>query len=152
MKKVTFRCRWTFLFAIVLSFVCLFVGGQKVSAASDTQETCKVIFADAKGLTSAEYYQKLSRTVEKGSVIELPKVNRNGYKAVWVTKNGGKEYKYSAGEKVAIEDDIKFCLNLYKEYTVRFYTANGKNEYKSLRKTVVAGSSIRMPSGNSSEN
>ena len=152
MKKVTFRCRWTFLFALVLSFVCLLGGGQKVAAASDTQETCKVIFADAKGVTSAEYYQKLSRTVEKGSVIELPKVNRNGYKAVWVTKNDGHEYKYSAGEKVAIENDIKFCLNLYKEYTVRFYTANGKNEYKSLRKTVTAGSSIRMPSGNSSEN
>lgn len=53
---------------------------------------------------------------------------------------------------MTINQTTKFCLNLYKEYTVRFYTANGRNEYTSLRKTVVAGSRIKMPIGNSNGN
>ena len=53
---------------------------------------------------------------------------------------------------MTINQTTKFCLNLYKEYTVRFYTANGRNEYTSLRKTVVAGSRIKMPTGNSNGN
>ena len=36
--------------------------------------------------------------------------------------------------------------------TAEIYTANGRNEYTSLRKTVVAGSRIKMPTGNSNGN
>lgn len=120
----------------------------EVSAASYSETTCKVIFANAKGQT-AGFYHNLAKTVEEGTVIQLPEINRDGYQAYWVTKIEGKEYKYKAGQKVTINQTTKFCLNLYKEYTVRFYTANGRNEYTSLRKTVVAGSRIKMPTGNS---
>ena len=63
-------------------------------------------------------YHNLAKTVEEGTVIQLPEINRDGYQAYWVTKIEGKEYKYKAGQKVTINQTTKFCLNLYKEYTV----------------------------------
>ena len=151
MKRITAIWKHTFLLIVILSAVCLLGNTQKVSAASYSETTCKVIFANAKGQT-AGFYHNLAKTVEEGTVIQLPEINRDGYQAYWVTKIEGKEYKYKAGQKVTINQTTKFCLNLYKEYTVRFYTANGRNEYTSLRKTVVAGSRIKMPTGNSNGN
>ena len=152
MKRITATWKCIFLLILMVSAVWLFGNSQKVSAASYSDTTCKVIFANAKGQTSGDYYRKLAKTVEKGTVIQLPEVNRDGYQAFWVTKIQGKEYKYEAGSEVTINQTTKFCLNLYKEYTVRFYTANGKNEYTSLRQTVASGSSIKMPAGNSNAN
>lgn len=149
MKRIAATWKYVFLLIMMVSAVCLFGNSQKVSAASYSDTTCKVIFANAKGQTSGDYYHKLAKAVEKGTVIQLPEVNKEGYEAFWVTKIQGKEYKYEAGSEVTINQTTKFCLNLYKEYTVRFYTANGKNEYTSLRETVAAGSSIKMPAGNS---
>ena len=151
MKRITAIWKHAFLLIVILSAVCLLENTQKVSAASYSETTCKVIFANAKGQT-AGFYHNLAKTVEEGTVIQLPEINRDGYQAYWVTKIEGKEYKYKAGQKVTINQTTKFCLNLYKEYTVRFYTANGRNEYTSLRKTVVAGSRIKMPTGNSNGN
>ena len=151
MKRITAIWKHAFLLIVILSAVCLLGNTQKVSAASYSETTCKVIFANAKGQT-AGFYHNLAKTVEEGTVIQLPEINRDGYQAYWVTKIEGKEYKYKAGQKVTINQTTKFCLNLYKEYTVRFYTANGRNEYTSLRKTVVAGSRIKMPTGNSNGN
>lgn len=151
MKRIATKWKHVVLLMMMLTVVCLLGGSREVSAATDNQQTCKVIFANAKGQTSG-YYSKLAKTVEKGSVIELPRINKDGYKAVWVTKINGKEYKYSAGRKVTINQTTKFCLNLYKEYTVRFYTANGRNEYTSLRQTVVTGYNIKMPAGSSNAN
>ena len=151
MKRITAIWKHAFLLIVILSAVCLLGNTQKVSAASYSETTCKVIFANAKGQT-AGFYHNLAKTVEEGTVIQLPEINRDGYQAYWVTKIEGKEYKYKAGQKVTINQTTKFCLNLYKEYTVRFYTANGRNEYTSLRKTVVAGSRIKMPIGNSNGN
>ena len=37
-----------------------------------------------------------------------------------------KEIQILSGAKVTINRNTKFCLNLYKIYTVRYYTANGK--------------------------
>lgn len=151
MKRITAIWKHAFLLIVILSAVCLLGNTQKVSAASYSETTCKVIFANAKGQT-AGFYHNLAKTVEEGTVIQLPEINRDGYQAYWVTKIEGKEYKYKAGQKVTINQTTKFCLNLYKEYTVRFYTANGRNEYTSLRKTVVAGSRVKMPTGNSNGN
>ena len=151
MKRITAIWKHAFLLIVILSAVCLLGNTQKVSAASYSETTCKVIFANAKGQT-AGFYHNLAKTVEEGTVIQLPEINRDGYQAYWLTKIEGKEYKYKAGQKVTINQTTKFCLNLYKEYTVRFYTANGRNEYTSLRKTVVAGSRIKMPIGNSNGN
>ena len=61
----------------------------------------------------------------------------------------GKKYKYSPGQKVTINRNTKFCLNLYKIYTVRYYTANGKKEYKKLRQTVSSGKRVKLPTGSS---
>lgn len=152
MKKITASLRSGFFLLMLLSAVCLIGNSQKVSAASYSDTTCKVIFANAKGQTGGGYYRNLAKTVEAGTVIQLPEVKKDGYKAYWITKIAGEEYKYAAGQKVVIDQTTKFCLNLYKEYTVRFYTANGKNEYVSLRKTVVSGGSIKMPSGSSNGN
>lgn len=152
MKKVAATWKCAFLLMMLLSVVCLFGNPQKVSAAADDQQaTCKVLFANAKGQQPGNYYRNLTKNVEKGAVIELPTVNKAGYQAFWITKINGKEYKYSAGRKVTINQTTKFCLNLYKEYTVSFYTANGRNEYRALRQTVVSGCKIKMPAGNSSE-
>ena len=151
MKKVAATWKGAFLLMMLLSVVCLFGNPQKVLAADGQQATCKVLFANAKGQQPGNYYRNLTKNVEKGAVIELPTVNKAGYQAFWVTKINGKEYKYSAGRKVTINQTTKFCLNLYKEYTVSFYTTNGKNEYRALRQKGIAGSTIKMPAGNSSE-
>lgn len=145
MKRITATWKYVFLLIMMVSAVCLFGNSQKVSAASYSDTTCRVIFTNAKGQT----YHSLTKAVEKGTVIQLPDMNKEGYKTVWVTKFQGKEYKYSAGRNVTINQTTKFYLKLYKEYTVRFYTANGRNEYTGLRQTVVSGGSIKMPVGNS---
>ena len=116
MKRITAIWKHAFLLIVILSAVCLLGNTQKVSAASYSETTCKVIFANAKGQT-AGFYHNLAKTVEEGTVIQLPEINRDGYQAYWVTKIEGKEYKYKAGQKVTINQTTKFCLNLYKEYT-----------------------------------
>ena len=151
MKKATATWKCAFLLMILLSVACLFGRPGEVSAATDNQVTCKVLFANAKGQQPGTYYHRLTKNVEKGTVIALPTVNKTGYQAFWVTTINGKEYKYSSGSKVTIKQTTKFCLNLYKEYTVSFYTANGRNEYRTLRKTVTSGNYVKMPAGNSSE-
>lgn len=138
MKRITAIWKHAFLLIVILSAVCLLENTQKVSSASYSETTCKVIFANAKGQT-AGFYHNLAKTVEEGTVIQLPEINRDGYQAYWVTKIEGKEYKYKAGQKVTINQTTKFCLNLYKEYTVRFYTANGRNEYTSVRQDGCSG-------------
>ena len=100
--------------------------------------TYKVTYANAKG-RSAGNYRKWSKTVNAGEQVQLPKISRKGYEAKWVTTINGKKYKYSPGQTVTINRNTKFCLNLYKIYTVRYYTANGKKEYKKLRQTVSSG-------------
>lgn len=149
MSKVVSKGKWIGFFVLMLSMLCIFGSAKKVSADTDT---CRVVFANAKGVISGEYYRKLARTVEKGTKIELPTVNRSGYKAVWVAKINGKTYKYSGGRTITINQNTKFCLNYYKLYTVRFYTANGKKEYVSLRQTIVTGYNATMPGGTSNEN
>lgn len=149
MRKLVSKWKCVGLFLFLLSALCLFGSAKSVSA--DTQN-CRVIFTNAKGQVSGEYYRKLARTVEKGTEIELPVVNRSGYKAVWETKINGKQYKYSGGRTVTINQNTKFSLNYYKLYTVRFYTANGKKEYTSLRQTIVSGYKVTMPTGGSNDN
>ncbi|MBU5482383.1 InlB B-repeat-containing protein [Blautia sp. MSJ-19] len=154
MRKITARWKCVCLLVMLLAVVGVFGSPQKVRAAEEpvVTQTCKVTFANAKGQISSDYYRKLARTVEKGGYIELPKVNRSGYKAVWIAKIDGQQYKYSAGRKIQINQNTKFCLNLYREYTVRFYTANGKKEYTSLRQTIVTGYNAKLPSLSSNEN
>lgn len=109
MKRITAIWKHAFLLIVILSAVCLLGNTQKVSAASYSETTCKVIFANAKGQT-AGFYHNLAKTVEEGTVIQLPEINRDGYQAYWVTKIEGKEYKYKAGQKVTINPDNKVLL------------------------------------------
>ena len=80
MKRITAIWKHAFLLIVILSAVCLLGNTQKVSAASYSETTCKVIFANAKGQT-AGFYHNLAKTVEEGTVIQLPEINRDGYQA-----------------------------------------------------------------------
>lgn len=145
MRKATIS-RWKGIVFLAMLFAFLFLAGNKpVSAATETTERCKVIFANANGVVSNDTYRKWSRYVDKGSYIELPTVNRTGYKCVWVDKSGNKELKYSTGRRVRITKNTKFCLRYYKLYTIRYYTMNGKKEYTSLRDQGYKGESLMMP-------
>lgn len=141
--------KWSVIWIILIAVSILSVGFGGKSVSAETVQKCKVTFANSKGQVSGEGYQRLAKTVEKGTVIVLPKSEKKGYKSVWTTKINGKEYKYSGGSKVSIERNIKFCLKRYKVYTVRFYSENGKKEYTDLRKTVISGKKITIPSGKS---
>lgn len=147
MRKATVN-RWKGIVFLAMLFAFLFLAGNKpvsVSAATTATERCKVIFANPNGVVSNDTYRKWSRYVDKGSYIELPIVNRTGYKCVWVDKSGNKELKYSTGRRIRITKNTKFCLRYYKLYTVRYYTLNGQKEYTSLRDQGYKGESLMMP-------
>ena len=146
MKKIATKWK-CFGLLLTLAFVLCLSGGLREVSADST--TCRVIFANSKGNYSSGSYRKWTRSVKTGTTVELPKVTRKGYEARWVTEINGKQRRYLPGQSVTIRQNTKFCLNLYKLYTVSFYTANGKKEYKNLRQTVVAGGRIKMPVGSS---
>ena len=54
MKRITAIWKHAFLLIVILSAVCLLGNTQKVSAASYSETTCKVIFANAKGQTGPQ--------------------------------------------------------------------------------------------------
>lgn len=145
MRRITMR-KWTGIafLAVLLGFFVL-AGSRPVSAATDNTGKCKVVFANSQGVVSNSTLRKWGRYVDKGSYTQLPAVNRTGYKCVWVTKNGSKELKYSGGRYVRITKNTKFCLYYYKLYTVKFYNANGKKEYTSLRITTTKGRVVETP-------
>ena len=145
MKKYAAKSRNVGLLLLFMAVLLVFGGTRMVSA--DTT-TYKVTYANAKGRSTGNY-RKWSKTVNAGEQVQLPKISRKGYEAKWVTTINGKKYKYSPGQKVTINRNTKFCLNLYKIYTVRYYTANGKKEYKKLRQTVSSGKRVKLPAGSS---
>lgn len=146
MKKIATKWK-CFGLLLTLAFVLCLSGGLREVSADST--TCRVIFANSKGNYSSGSYRKWTRSVKTGTTVELPKVTRKGYEVRWVTEINGKQRRYLPGQSVTIRQNTKFCLKLYKLYTVSFYTANGKKEYKNLRQTVVAGGRIKMPVGSS---
>lgn len=145
MRKVMTN-KWRGLVFLTLMFGFLLLAGSRPVAAETTStEKCRVVFANSNGVVSNDTFRKWARTVDKGSYIQLPTVNRTGYKCIWVEKSGSKELKYSAGRRVRITKNTKFCLRYYKLYTVRYYTMNGKKEYTSLRDQGYKGESLMMP-------
>ena len=129
----------------VLFGFLLLAASRPVSAQAATTEKCKVVFANSNGVVSNDTFRKWARTVTKGSYIQLPTVNRSGYKCVWVEKSGTKELKYATGRNVRITKNTKFCLRYYKLYTVRYYTMNGSKEYTSLREQGYQGQVLTFP-------
>ena len=129
----------------VLFGFLLLAASRPVSAQAATTEKCKVVFANSNGVVSNDTFRKWTRTVTKGSYIQLPTVNRSGYKCVWVEKSGTKELKYATGRNVRITKNTKFCLRYYKLYTVRYYTMNGSKEYTSLREQGYQGQVLTFP-------
>lgn len=145
MRKATVN-RWRgIIFLTVLFGFLLLVASRPVSAQAATTEKCKVVFANSNGVVSNDTFRKWARTVTKGSYIQLPTVNRSGYKCVWVEKSGTKELKYATGRNVRITKNTKFCLRYYKLYTVRYYTMNGSKEYTSLREQGYQGQVLTFP-------
>lgn len=129
----------------VLFGFLLLAASRPVSAQAATTEKCKVVFANSNGVVSNDTFRKWARTVTKGSYIQLPTVNRSGYKCVWIEKSGTKELKYATGRNVRITKNTKFCLRYYKLYTVRYYTMNGSKEYTSLREQGYQGQVLTFP-------
>lgn len=145
MRKATVN-RWRgIIFLTVLFGFLLLAASRPVSAQAATTEKCKVVFANSNGVVSNDTFRKWARTVTKGSYIQLPTVNRSGYKCVWVEKSGTKELKYATGRNVRITKNTKFCLRYYKLYTVRYYTMNGSKEYTSLREQGYQGQVLTFP-------
>ena len=145
MKKATVN-RWKGIVFLTLLFGFLFLAlSRPISAEAATTEKCKVVFANSNGVVSNDTFRKWARTVTKGSYIQLPTVNRSGYKCVWVEKRGTKELKYATGRNVRITKNTKFCLRYYKLYTVRYYTMNGSKEYTSLREQGYQGQVLTFP-------
>ena len=145
MRKATVN-RWRgIIFLTVLFGFLLLAASRPVSAQAATTEKCKVVFANSNGVVSNDIFRKWARTVTKGSYIQLPTVNRSGYKCVWVEKSGTKELKYATGRNVRITKNTKFCLRYYKLYTVRYYTMNGGKEYTSLREQGYQGQVLTFP-------
>ena len=145
MRKATVN-RWRgIIFLTVLFGFLLLAASRPVSAQAATTEKCKVVFANSNGVVSNDTFRKWARTVTKGSYIQLPTVNRSGYKCVWVEKSGTKELKYATGRNVRITKNTKFCLRYYKLYTVRYYTMNGGKEYTSLREQGYQGQVLTFP-------
>ena len=145
MRKATVN-RWRgIIFLTVLFGFLLLAASRPVSAQAATTEKCKVFFANSNGVVSNDTFRKWARTVTKGSYIQLPTVNRSGYKCVWIEKSGTKELKYATGRNVRITKNTKFCLRYYKLYTVRYYTMNGSKEYTSLREQGYQGQVLTFP-------
>ena len=145
MKKATVN-RWKGIVFLTLLFGFLFLAlSRPISAEAATTEKCNVVFANSNGVVSNDTFRKWARTVTKGSYIQLPTVNRSGYKCVWVEKRGTKELKYATGRNVRITKNTKFCLRYYKLYTVRYYTMNGSKEYTSLREQGYQGQVLTFP-------
>ena len=145
MRKATVN-RWRgIIFLTVLFGFLLLAASRPVSAQAATTEKCKVVFANSNGVVSNDTFRKWARTVTKGSYIQLPTVNRSGYKCVWIEKSGTKELKYATGRNVRITKNTKFCLRYYKLYTVRYYTMNGSKEYTSLREQGYQGQVLTFP-------
>lgn len=145
MKKATVN-RWKGIVFLTLLFGFLFLAlSRPISAEAATTEKCKLVFANSNGVVSNDTFRKWARTVTKGSYIQLPTVNRSGYKCVWVEKRGTKELKYATGRNVRITKNTKFCLRYYKLYTVRYYTMNGSKEYTSLREQGYQGQVLTFP-------
>ena len=102
MRKATVN-RWRgIIFLTVLFGFLLLAASRPVSAQAATTEKCKVVFANSNGVVSNDTFRKWTRTVTKGSYIQLPTVNRSGYKCVLVEKSGTKELKYATGRNVRI--------------------------------------------------
>ena len=145
MRKATVN-RWRgIIFLTVLFGFLLLAASRPVSAQAATTEKCKVVFANSNGVVSNDTFRKWARTVTKGSYIQLPTVNRSGYKCVWIEKSGTKELKYATGRNVRITKNTKFCLRYCKLYTVRYYTMNGSKEYTSLREQGYQGQVLTFP-------
>lgn len=144
MKK--YSGKWKYVLLLLLMFFCLAGGNTKtVSADTDGVSRCRVVFANKKGKVSTQLYKSWEQIVEQGSYINLPEYSKPGYKVFWVKKTNGKLTRYNPGAKVRINGNTKFYMYYYKLYTVKFYTANGKKEYKKLRLQGIKGQYVTLP-------
>lgn len=142
MRKIAAKWKGFGILLMLVSVLFLLGGFREVSADSTMY---KVTFANSKGDSSGGNYRKWTGKVEAGSTIELPKVTRKGYEVRWVATINGREHKYSPGSSFIVRKNVKFCLKCYKQYTVRYYSQDGKKEYKSLRETMIKGEKISLP-------
>ena len=112
---------------------------------------CRVTYANSGGHVSCDYFRKNAVTVKKGTTICLPKYSKVGYKTYWITYLNGRRYSYTSGQKVKINQNIRFDLHRYEICKVKFFSADGKTEYRHLRKNVLKGETLKLPSVSSDD-
>lgn len=132
------------LFVLTLSLLLVFLVTSPVWAAKTT--TWRVTYANSYGHVTSDYFKNNAKTVKNGTTITLPKYSKAGYKIYWVTFLNGKRYSYTPGQKVEVTKNVRFDLYRYKICEVKFFSANGKTEYKKLRKNVLEGNTVKMSS------
>lgn len=144
MRQVAGKWKWVFCL-LMLSALFLVGGIRKVSAAPADTTKCRVVFANARGVVSTSTYRNWAQTVRPGDWIKLPEYSQEGYECYWVLKNGNTARKFFPGANYRVTSNTKFCLYRYRQYTIRFMTANGRKEYASLRQETIAGRYITLP-------
>lgn len=144
MRQVAGKWKWA-VCLLMLSALFLVGNSRKVSAQPTDATSCRVVFANAKGVVSTSTYRNWCQVVEPGDWIKLPKFSQKGYKCYWVLKSGNTARKYYPGANYRITKNTKFCLYRYKLYNVRFMTANGRKEYLSQRQQDIKGQYITLP-------
>ncbi len=151
MRQVAGKWKWV-VCLLMLSALFLVGNSRKVSAQPTDTTSCRVVFANAKGVVSTSTYRNWCQVVEPGDWIKLPKFSQAGYKCYWVLKNGNTARRYYTGANYRVTKDTKFCLYRYKLYNVRFMTANGRKEYLSQRQQGIKGEYITLPRVSSTSN
>lgn len=128
-----------FLFFLITFFVLILP--QSAFAASK----CKVTFANEKGIVSNDTFKKMEKTVNAGTYIQLPQIKSSGYRYYWVLKSTTAPKRYLTGTRVKITQNVTFCLNRSRLYNIRFFSANGKYEYTSLKIQLAIGEYLTLP-------
>lgn len=136
-------------FVILMAFLLLCICGKRQVQAA---ENCKVVFANAQGVVSTDTYKNWAKTVKKGTTIRLPDARNSGYTNFWVLKTENGIEKYPVGSSYQVTGNVKFLLNRYKNYTLRFYNANNTKEYTNLRIQTYYGAKVALPAVSSPVN
>lgn len=141
---------WKGLFFLMLLTAFLMLGGKQEAYAAST---CKVTYADSRGVVSVQTYEDWAKKVKRGEQVTLPRVNSSSaYRYYWILKDGNVARKYNPGAKYRVTKDVTFCLKRYRVYRISFLTSNGRREYTDIGKNAVKGVYIKLPSVPSGSN
>ena len=102
MRQVAGKWKWA-VCLLMLSALFLVGGSRKVSAQPADTTSCRVVFANARGVVSTSTYRNWCQVVEPGDWIKLPKFSQTGYKCYWVLKSGNTARRYYTGQITGLQ-------------------------------------------------